>query len=283
MLLFNKACMMVLPAPCTVTLVQVTVTTLLIVSAWCCSLIEIQSVNRVILSQYVVYSILFVLGINFTMRSLAITNVETVLIFRSCSPILVSFIDTLYLGRETPSRRSFLAMLSIVLGATWFTVSELQAEVSTIDITGLCVNTVNLLLTVALMTWGKHVTDNSDLNLTTSVFVCNLTSIAPILFIAILEKEYVWALEQFEVSVYSVSILTTSSLIGTALSYLGWKMRGMMSAASFTVVGVLNKIFTIIINFVIWKDHDMWWSTIGLVLSLVGGSLYQQSSVVNRK
>jgi len=282
MILFNKACMMVLPAPCTVTLLQVTVTTLLIVAAWCCSLVEIKSVNRVILAQYVAYSILFVLGINFTMRSLAITNVETVLIFRSCSPILVSFIDTLFLGREIPSRRSFLAMLCIVLGATWFAASELQTEVSTIELSGVCVNTINLLLTVALMTWGKYVTDNSDLNLTTSVFVCNLTSIAPISFIAILEKEHVWALEQFEISVYSVCILATSSLMGTVLSYLGWKMRGMMSAASFTVVGVLNKVFTILINFLIWKDHAMWWSTIGLILSLVGGSFYQQSKEASR-
>ena len=277
MLLFNKACMIVLPAPCTVTLLQVTVTTCLIVTAWCCSLVDIQTVNRHILSQYLVYSILFVLGINFTMRSLAITNVETVLLFRSCSPILVSCIDTLCLHREIPSRRSFLAMLCIVLGATWFAASELQTQSTRITHTGMYVNAINLVLTAILMTWGKHVTDTCDLNLTTSVFICNLTSIGPILVLVVIEKEHLIIREHRWLSVYAISILTTSCLMGTALSYLGWKMRVMMSAASFTVVGVLNKTLTILLNVMVWNDHAMWSSTIGLLLSLVGGSFYQQS------
>lgn len=279
MLIFNKACMIVLPAPCTVTLMQVTVTTLLIAAAWCCALVDIQKVDRVILSQYALYSILFVLGINFTMRSLTITNVETVLLFRACSPILVSFIDTLFLGREIPSRRSFLAMLSIVFGATWFAASELQTDTS-ITLLGVCVNSINLLLTAILMTWGKHVTDTTDVNLTTSVFICNLTSILPMLALVILEKEHLIIREHRWLSVYAVVILTTSCFMGTALSYLGWQMRAMMSAASFTVVGVLNKVLTILLNTMMWEDHATWSSTIGLLVSLIGGSFYQQSRCI---
>jgi len=277
MLLFNKECMAVLPAPCTVTLLQVTVTTVLIAAAWCCSLIEIQTVDRAVLSQYVLYALIFVLGINFTMRSLAVTNVETVLLFRSCSPVLVSFIDTLCLGREMPSRRSFLSMLCIVLGATWFAASELQTETSALDVTGVCVNTVNLILTATLMTWGKHVTESSDVSLTTSVFICNLTSVLPILALAVLEKEHLIIREHRWLSAYAVGVLGTSCVMGTALSYLGWKMRVMMSAASFTVVGVLNKVLTILVNMMVWTDHAVWSSTIGLLLSLVGGSFYQQA------
>ena len=277
MLLFNKACMAVLPAPCTVTLLQVTVTTVLIGAAWCCSLVEIQTVDRAILSHYVMYALIFALGINFTMRSLAITNVETVLLFRSCSPVLVSVIDTVCLGREMPSRRSFLTMLCIVLGATWFAASELQTDTSTLDVPGVCVNTINLLLTATLMTWGKHVTDSCDVNLTTSVFICNLTSVLPILALAVLEKEHLIIREHRWLSAYAVSVLGTSCVMGTALSYLGWKMRALMSAASFTVVGVLNKVLTVLVNIQMWDDHAMWSSNIGLLVSLVGGSFYQQA------
>jgi GDP-mannose transporter len=279
MLLFNKACMAVLSAPCTVTLLQVAVTTLLIAVAWCCSLVEIQAVDRAILSHYVMYALIFALGINFTMRSLAVTNVETVLLFRSCSPVLVSFIDTLCLGREMPSRRSFMSMLCIVLGATWFAMSELQTETSTLDVTGVCVNTVNLILTATLMTWGKHVTDSSNVSLTTSVFICNLTSVLPILTLAVLEKEYLIIREHRWLSAYAVSVLGTSCVMGTALSYLGWQMRTIMSATSFTVVGVLNKVLTVLLNGMLWPDHPLWSSTIGLMFSLVGGSFYQQSTV----
>ena len=279
MLLFNKACMIVLPAPCVVTLLQVTVTTLLIATAWCCSLVDIQKVNRGVLWQYMLYSILFVLGINFTMRSLANTNVETVLLFRSGSPIVVSCIDTLCLGREMPSRRSAVSMLCILFGATWFAASELHTDTSTLTLSGLGVNTVNLLITATLMTWGKHVTDNSDLNLTTSVFICNVTSIAPILALAVLENEHLIIREHRWLSVYAVTVLGTACVMGTALSYLGWQMRTIMSATSFTVVGVLNKVFTVLLNGMYWPDHAVWSSTIGLMLSLVGGSFYQQSTM----
>jgi len=277
MLIFNKLCMIVLPAPCTVTLLQVTVTTVLIAVAWCCSLVEIQAVDRALLSQYVIYALIFVLGINFTMRSLAITNVETVLLFRSCSPVLVSVIDTLWLGREMPSRRSFLAMLGIVLGTTWFAASELQTDTSMLDVPGVCVNTINLILTATLMTWGKHVKDRCDVNLTTSVFICNLTSVLPILALAVLEKEHLIIREHRWLSAYAVSVLGTSCVMGTALSYLGWQMRTMMSATSFTVVGVLNKVLTVILNGMYWPDHAVLSSTIGLMLSLVAGSFYQQA------
>jgi GDP-mannose transporter len=256
----------------------VTVTTLLIATAWCCSLVDIQKVNRSVLSQYLLYSILFVLGINFTMRSLANTNVETVLLFRTGSPIVVSCIDTLCLGREMPSRRSAASMLCIVLGATWFAASELQTDTSSLDVPGVCVNTINLFITATLMTWGKHVTDNSDVNLTTSVFICNLTSIVPILALAVLEKEYLIMWKNRWLSEYDVIVLSISCVMGTALSYLGWKMRMMMSATSFTVVGVLNKVLTLLLNGMLWPDHALWSSTIGLIFSLVGGSFYQQST-----
>ena len=279
MLLFNKACMAVLPAPCTVTLLQVTVTTVLIGAAWCCSLVEIQTVDRAVLSQYVTYALIFALGVNFTMRSLAITNVETVLLFRSCSPVLVAFVDTLCLGREMPSCRSFASMLCIVLGATWFAASELQTETSGLDVPGVCVNTVNLLLTATLMTWGKHVTDSSAVNLTTSVFICNATSIVPIFALVVLEKEHLIIREHRWLSLYAVGVLGISCVMGTALSYLGWQMRTIMSATSFTVVGVLNKVFTVILNLVLWPDDAVWSSTVGLMFSLVGGSFYQQSTM----
>jgi GDP-mannose transporter len=225
------------------------------------------------------YALIFALGINFTMRSLASTNVETVLLFRSCSPVLVSVIDTLWLGREMPSRRSFASMLCIVLGATWFATSEWQTDTSALDVPGVCVNTMNLLLTATLMTWGKHVTDSSDVNLTTSVFICNLTSIVPMLALAVLEKEHLFVWQNRRLSEYDVIVLGISCVMGTALSYLGWKMRTMMSATSFTVVGVLNKVLTIVLNGMYWPDHVLWSSTIGLLFSLVGGSFYQQSTV----
>jgi hypothetical protein len=267
MILFNKACMKVLPAPCMVTFLQVTASTLIITTAWCFGLVQIQRVDSPTVFRYAVYSILFVLGINFTMRSLSVSNVETLLIFRSSSPILVSLIDTVFLGRALPSGRSFLSMTAIILGATWFSASEMQSNGKGIH--GISYNSSNLLLTSFLMTWGKYLTDISALNLTTSVFLSNATSILPIFALAIIEKEDL-IVGLFQPSVYSVGILTMSCVMGTSISYLGWKMRMLMSAATFTLIGFLNKILTIFGNFLIWNDHAMLLSIVGLCISIAG-------------
>lgn len=56
------------------------------------------------------------LGVYCNMRALAHSNVETVIIFRSCTPLAVSLCDWLFLGRELPAPRSLAALLTIAAG-----------------------------------------------------------------------------------------------------------------------------------------------------------------------
>lgn len=65
---------------------------------------------------YSVYTVAFVLGVYCNMRALERSNVETVIIFRSCTPLAVSLCDWIFLGRELPSKRSLLALLTIAAG-----------------------------------------------------------------------------------------------------------------------------------------------------------------------
>jgi drug/metabolite transporter (DMT)-like permease len=67
---------------------------------------------------YILNSLLFVLGIYSNMRSLATANVETVIIFRACSPLAVSLCDWVFLNRELPSFRSWFALSTIAIGNT---------------------------------------------------------------------------------------------------------------------------------------------------------------------
>ena len=51
------------------------------------------------------------------MRSLNIANVETVIVFRALTPIIVAFLDALFLGREWPSNRSWAGLVTLIVGA----------------------------------------------------------------------------------------------------------------------------------------------------------------------
>jgi len=63
-----------------------------------------------------IYTIAFVLGLYSNMRALEKSNVETIILFRSATPLAVSLCDFLFMGRELPSWRSIGALLAIALG-----------------------------------------------------------------------------------------------------------------------------------------------------------------------
>jgi len=65
---------------------------------------------------YLIYTVAFVLGVYCNMRALENSNVETVIIFRSCTPIAVAVCDFLFMGRELPSKKSSFSLFVIAAG-----------------------------------------------------------------------------------------------------------------------------------------------------------------------
>ncbi|CAN1313404.1 GDP-mannose transporter GONST3 [Linum perenne] len=69
-----------------------------------------------------------------------------------------------------------------------------------------------------------------------------------------------------------------SCLFGLAISFFGFSCRRAISATGYTVLGVVNKLLTVIINLVIWDKHATFIGTVGLLICMTGGILYQQST-----
>lgn len=60
---------------------------------------------------------------------LSLANVETVIVFRSCTPLAVSFFDYLCYHRALPSLRSCCALLLITAGAIGYIVTDREFQV----------------------------------------------------------------------------------------------------------------------------------------------------------
>ena len=69
-----------------------------------------------------------------------------------------------------------------------------------------------------------------------------------------------------------------SCLFGLAISFFGFSCRRAISATGFTVLGIVNKLLTVVINLLIWDKHSSLVGTIGLLICMSGGVLYQQST-----
>lgn len=75
---------------------------------------------------YLLYVGMFVTTIYCNFKALEVSNVETLIVARSCVPVTVSFLDFAFLGRRLPSLRSWGAMLLMVSGAAGYVLTDKQ-------------------------------------------------------------------------------------------------------------------------------------------------------------
>jgi len=74
-----------------------------------------------------------------------------------------------------------------------------------------------------------------------------------------------------------VFALTLAAVAGTLLSAANFATRRALSATSFSVVGVLCKLATILVNSTVWDLHGSTQSSVSLTVGVFGGILYNQS------
>jgi hypothetical protein len=75
----------------------------------------------------------------------------------------------------------------------------------------------------------------------------------------------------------AICFLVLGCVTGTGIGYSSWWCRDKVSATSFTLIGVMNKCLTILINLMMWDQHAPPGGILALVLCLIGGSLYRQA------
>ena len=81
----------------------------------------------------------------------------------------------------------------------------------------------------------------------------------------------------------AVLAISTSCLMGLSISYFGLGARRSVGATTFTVLGVVNKIGTVIINTVIWSHHASPMGLTFLMVCVFGGVVYQQEASKTKK
>jgi hypothetical protein len=75
----------------------------------------------------------------------------------------------------------------------------------------------------------------------------------------------------------AIFLLLLGCCVGTGIGYSSWWCRDKVSATSFSLIGVMNKCLTILINLSMWDQHAPPGGIASLFLCLVGGSLYRQA------
>jgi drug/metabolite transporter (DMT)-like permease len=224
---------------------------------------------------YMVYVGSFSAGIYCNMKALERSNVDTVIVFRCCTPLVVAVMDYIVLGRELPNLRSALSLVVLLVGATGYVMSD-----SAFRMDGMAAYfwvTVYFFLLCFSMTYGKLVTDATPMkSMWGPALYSNFLSIPPTLLFGLVSQEWKHAPRAAWTS-GSVFGLFVSCVLGVGISYTGWHARSLVTATTYTLVGVMNKMVTVAINVLIWDQHASFTGLCWLSLCIAAGTLYQQA------
>lgn len=221
MLLVNKTAMVDLKFPGYVSLVQFIFAVIVVYGLKFSKLIRVDDLEWSKVRPFFWYVLSFTGSIYCNMKALGASNVETVIVFRSMSPVIVSVLDYLFLGRELPTMKSTMAMLIIVAGSTVYVLSD-----SAFAMNGISAYTWvfgYLVLICFNMSYGKFLISDVKMQdpVWGSVLYNNVLSLVPTFLIATGAGESATDFFAFNWKFYHIQVVFLSCVIGTAISWTG--------------------------------------------------------------
>jgi len=289
LVLVNKLILHYLPFPSIVITGQLLASIFFIYGANMFGLIDIDPIKWDALKPYLVYTVAFTCGVYTNMMCLNTSNIETVIVARALSPLIVCALDPIFLGRELPSRRSIAALSLIAAGALGYAITD-EAFIAQ-GISAYVYPFFYLIMITFEMVYGKKIVMGVKFETVSGpVQYTNLLGWPPMIAFAVMGGEFKRFGEFMRdnnaknlselISVMpneATALVVLGCIVGTGIGYSGWWCRNQVSATSFTLIGVINKCMTVIVNLMIWDQHAAPLGIASLFLCIIGGSLYQQA------
>uniref|UniRef100_A0A0D9WET9 Sugar phosphate transporter domain-containing protein n=1 Tax=Leersia perrieri TaxID=77586 RepID=A0A0D9WET9_9ORYZ len=276
--IINKWAVMKFPYPGALTALQYFTSVAGVLLCGQLKLIKHDGLNLKTMWKFLPASVMFYISIFTNSELLLHANVDTFIVFRSAVPIFVAIGETLYLHQPWPSLKTWLSLSTILGGSLIYVFTDNQFTVTAYTwavayLASMSIDFVyikHVVMTIGLNTWGLVLYNNLEA-----------------LMLYPLEMLLMGELNQMKVdssnatnwlSFDVILPVALSCLFGLSISFFGFSCRRAISATGFTVLGIVNKLLTVVINLLIWDKHASFVGTIGLLICMSGGVLYQQST-----
>ena len=128
MLIVNKLAVVHLPLPALLTVCQFASASSFVYACKLLGILEMDDFEWDKAKYFALYVLAFALGTWTNMKVLATANVETVIVFRSCCPIVVAGFDYIFYRRAFPAPRSLFSLLLITGGAVGYIMSDREFQ-----------------------------------------------------------------------------------------------------------------------------------------------------------
>lgn len=209
--------MLYIPNPTVISFIQVAFATLVVFAIQIGKLDKVDAFESYKVKPYLLYIFFFFTSIYANMKALAASNVETVIVFRACTPIAVALIEYFFMDRELPSLKSSASLFAIAFGAIMYCLSDSQLQLEGIS-AYYWVITYFILITLE-MTYGKKLTSSVKMeSVWGPVLYCNTLSIVPFFLMASYEGNISGQIQVLLNSgVNGLSVVIFSCIVGTLI------------------------------------------------------------------
>ncbi|CAN6484913.1 unnamed protein product [Victoria cruziana] len=276
--IINKWAVMKFPYPGALTALQYFTSALgVLVCGWL-KVVEHDPLNLQTMWKFLPAAMIFYASLFTNSELLLHANVDTFIVFRSAVPIFVAIGEAVYLKQPWPSLKTWSSLATIFGGSVIYVLTDYQFTVTAytwalaylVSMTIDFVYIKHVVMTIGLNTWGLVLYNNLEALL-----------LFPFEFLVMGELKKIKHDVADESSWHSFSVtlpVGLSCLFGLSISFFGFSCRRSISATGFTVLGIVNKLLTVVINLVVWDKHSTLIGTIGLLICMFGGVMYQQST-----
>ncbi|KAI3471040.1 hypothetical protein Pfo_027703 [Paulownia fortunei] len=276
--IINKWAVMKFPYPGALTALQYLTSVIGVVMCGWLKLVEHDKLDLLTMWRFLPAAIIFYLSLFTNSELLLHANVDTFIVFRSAVPIFVAIGETLYLHQPWPALKTWFSLATIFAGSVLYVITDYQFTLTAYSwalayLVSMSIDFVyikHVVMTIGLNTWGLVLYNNLEALLLFPVELLLMGELKKI--------EHEISDESDWYSFQVVLPVGLSCLFGLAISFFGFSCRRAISATGFTVLGIVNKLLTVVINLVIWDKHSTIVGTVGLLICMGGGIMYQQST-----
>lgn len=219
LLLANKMAIEYLPVPSVVSFIQIISSAIAVLFLKVVG-VQVDNLEWDKVKAYAMYIVAFVAAIYANMQALSHSNVETVIVFRACSPISVTIIEYFFMDRAWPSLRSSISLGLVAVGALIYCMCDSQFALNGISAYSWVI-TYFFLITFE-MTYGKKLTSSVKMDSVWGpVLYCNLLASLPMFLLGYSYGDYDGVYDKLiEMPVNGCMVLLFSCVAGTLIGYI---------------------------------------------------------------
>merc|ERR1711924_497477 len=133
------------------------------------------------------------------------------------------------------------------------------------------------------MTYGKRIISKVEFESPVwgSVFYTNVLALGPMSLLFLMSGE-LERLADMTIGAAELEALLLACVVGIGISWSGWNCREKTSATTYTLLGVISKLISVLLNVMIWDKHATPTGICWLVVCIFSSSFYRQAPLRKR-